>query len=837
MNILHGVWIPEGTTDFIQRGHLCLWVETDSVSKSKKTTQKGNPHPYHLPEDKLSGFFKNDLGISVMQNQLTTTTITLPTQQGQPLSSLVETTDLSEAITLEPWHIACYHLSPVIKGLLDIHLLASQNTGEVILGHDFLFWYHHAHVLRQIFSNDHYIPAIILEEVISTTKEKTKNFQLHYGWQIISEQYETYLQSAVEMMPFACIAGSQNGCYDKMTTLRHFSEVLLRNVIYATPFPQTASNKWSNTLLADCVSKLTKEIKTLKQLQEEAIYYQWVHWRKKLVGTVEEAGFHLCFQLKEADSKNPNYWSIDFLVSAKNDPSFKVTLADYWIMGAKAKQLLQKTFGNQFEKNLLIHLGTAARMYPKIWDGLETSEPTGMRLTLDEAFAFLKESAWILESAGFKVIVPAWWTPQGRQRLKIQLRNKGPQRSVSGGVNKTALTLSKIIEYDYVLAINGDPLTEQEWQQLVNAKTPLVQLRGQWIELERDKMQKMLEFWEKQGQETTQLTVQELLKKIAEAQDTFEISQDDALAEMLTRLRDDARLIPIENPPQLRATLREYQKRGVSWLQYLEQLGLCGCLADDMGLGKTMQVITHLLIEKLQTQQVLPNLLIVPTSVMGNWQKEVEKFSPDLRVMIHHGGQRLQEATAFKKAVTEYNIVITSYTLARKDEKLLKSAHWHRIVLDEAQNIKNPETAQTKAILKLTAERRLALTGTPVENRLMDLWSIFNFLNPNYLGKRTHFRSHFELPIQRTNDVAKATVLKKLVEPFILRRLKTDKRIIQDLPDKVENKQYCNLTKEQASLYQAVVKEVNSIIESTEGIERQGIILSTLMRLKQICNH
>jgi len=837
MNILHGVWIPEETTDFVQDGHLYLWVETDSVSNPKKTIQKGNPHPYHLSDDKLYGFFKNSLGISVTPNQFTTTTIILPTQHEKPLSSLVETTDLSEAITLKPWRIACYHLSPVIKGLLDIHLIASQNTDQVILGNDFLFWYNYVNVLRQVFFSDHYIPAIILEELVSTTKQNTKSFQLHYGWQLISEQYEAYLQSAVEMMPFACVAVSQNNCYDKMTTLRHFSEVLLRKVIYSTHFPQTANNKWSNTLLDDCLSRLTTDVKTLEQLKKESIYYQWVHWQKKLVGTAGGADFHLCFQLKEAESKETNHWSIDFLVSAKNDPSFRVTLADYWVMGAKAKELLQKTFGNQFEKNLLIDLGTAARMYPKIWAGLETSEPTGIQLTLDEAFVFLKESAWILESAGFKVIVPAWWTPQGRQRLKIQLRNRGSQKSVGGGVNKTALTLSKIIEYDYVIAINGEPLTEQEWQQLVNAKTPLVQLRGQWIELEPDKMQKMLEFWEKQGQETTQLTAQELLKKIAEAHDTFEISQDDALAEMLTRLRDDSRLIPIENPPQLRATLREYQKRGVSWLQYLEQLGLCGCLADDMGLGKTMQVITHLLIEKVQTQQILPNLLIVPTSVIGNWQKEVEKFSPDLRVMIHHGGQRLQEATAFKKAVTEYNIVITSYTLARKDEKLLKTVHWHRIVLDEAQNIKNPETAQTKAILKLGADRRLALTGTPVENRLMDLWSIFNFLNPNYLGKRTHFRSHFELPIQRTNDIAKVTVLKNLVEPFILRRLKTDKRIIQDLPDKVENKQYCNLTKEQASLYQAVVKEVNSIIESTEGIERQGIILSTLMRLKQICNH
>ncbi|OQW94074.1 MAG: ATP-dependent helicase [Beggiatoa sp. IS2] len=840
MNILHGIWIPEETTDFIQKGRFYLWVETDYVSKQKKSDQNENAHPCHLSGDKLSSFFKDCLNIGVTPNQLGTATLVLPTQSEKPLSSLAETTDSSEAVTLKPWHVACYNLSPIIKGLLDIYLVASQNAEYVILGNDFLFWHHYAHFLRQIFYKDHYIPALIYHELMPTPKTKIKHLEINYGWQLVSEQYETYLQLAVEMMPFACIAGnvSKNVCYDKVSILRHFSEVLLHHVVHSTRFPQTVSNRWSDTLLDNCLlAHAAVYIKGVNNSQEgEEIYRQWFNWRQKLVGNFEGSGFHLCFQLKEAPTSNINQWSIDFLVSAKNDPSFKVTLADYWVMGEKAKKLIQKTFGNQFEKNLLINLGTAARMYPKIWAGLETAEPTGLRITLDEAFAFLKESAWILESAGFKIIIPAWWTPEGRQRLKIQLRSRGPQKS-AGGANKNALTLSKIIEYDYVLAINGEPLTEQEWQQLVDAKTPLVRLRGQWIELDRDKMQKMLEFWEKQGQETTQLTVQELLRKIAEEQDTFEVSQEDALADILTRLRDDARLIPIENPPQLRATLREYQKRGVSWLQYLEQLGLNGCLADDMGLGKTMQVITHLLIEKVQTQQTLLNLLIVPTSVIGNWQKEVEKFSPNLQVMVHHGSQRLQEAAAFEKAVAEHDIVITSYTLARKDEKLLKSVNWHRIVLDEAQNIKNPETAQTKAILKLTGNHRLALTGTPVENRLMDLWSIFNFLNPNYLGKKTYFRNHFELPIQRTNDTAKATILKSLIEPFILRRLKTDKRIIQDLPDKVENKQYCNLTKEQASLYEAVVKEVNTTIETTEGIERQGLILSTLTRLKQICNH
>jgi SNF2 family DNA or RNA helicase len=232
-----------------------------------------------------------------------------------------------------------------------------------------------------------------------------------------------------------------------------------------------------------------------------------------------------------------------------------------------------------------------------------------------------------------------------------------------------------------------------------------------------------------------------------------------------------------------------------------------------------------------------PTLLIAPTSVIGNWQKEIEKFAPHLTTLIHHGSGREQDVDAFKQLGLQHDVLLTSYTLARKDVKLLGVLNWRRIVLDEAQNIKNPVAAQTKAILRLAADSRLALTGTPVENRLMDLWSIFNFLNPGYLGKQAHFRKIYELPIQRDNDPIQSATLKKLIQPFILRRLKTDKNIIKDLPDKVDNTIYCNLSKEQASLYEAVVNDVVEQVEATDGIQRQGLMLSTLMKLKQICNH
>jgi SNF2 family DNA or RNA helicase len=250
-----------------------------------------------------------------------------------------------------------------------------------------------------------------------------------------------------------------------------------------------------------------------------------------------------------------------------------------------------------------------------------------------------------------------------------------------------------------------------------------------------------------------------------------------------------------------------------------------------------LEVIARLLNEKENAADTPPTLIIAPTSVLSNWRREIERFAPDLRALVHQGSGRAKQEEAFQAACGAHDVVITSFAMARLDEKLLRGVAWQRVVVDEAQNIKNPQAAQTRAILKLPARHRMALTGTPVENRLLDLWSIFNFLNPGYLGKEAQFRKSFESPIQRGNDRERAATLKKLVEPFILRRVKTDKSIISDLPDKVEQKLFCNLTREQASLYEAVVKDVAERIEETSGMERRGLMLATLLRLKQICNH
>jgi SNF2 family DNA or RNA helicase len=883
VKVLHGSWVPSAVSDFIQPGSFYLWVETPVLKKSR--TNKQPIHPGHLAQDELATFILQELGIKESERQIAERIspkyFALPTANHQPLPSpeLVKYLEIEipeDYEGFEYWKVDCYEAVNsaktgysqsqkainIIKLLNDIHFLALYNSDEIQLGSDLLFWYHYTQAFKQVILKDQYIPALKYRELEATkTKKKGKQqtaraFEIYATWEIISLAYESNIKKYIEYMPLICAAGSETPkesieFFDKEALLRHFSESLLYNLVTHTPSTAGFDKQIADSLIHRCLYPHRHNPLTTNANLEE--YKQWLAWKTKITRTQNDTPFHLCLQLHSATPDNVDNWQMQFLVASKQDPSLKLALADYWTMSPKTKTGIYKEFGKDFETNLLLNLGYAARMYPKLWQGLETDSPTGLRLTLEEAFDFLKESAWVLEDAGFKVIVPAWYTPAGRRRAKIRLKTSSRNLSANKSKTKSYFDLDSLVQYQYDLAIGDQVVTPQEWEQLVNAKAPLVHFRGQWMELDRDKMQQLLEFWQSHADEQPEMTLLDLLQRSAESGEEWEIEHDQTLSEMMAKLQDKSQLEPISDLP-LQGTLREYQKRGVSWLQYLERLGLNGCLADDMGLGKSVQVIARLVQERefygVEEQEgdrenkgelaylspILPTLLIAPTSVVGNWQKEIAKFAPQLKTMVHHGSDRHQNGD-FKAACLQHDVVITSFTLVRKDEKVLSSVEWQRIVLDEAQNIKNPKAAQTKAILKLSAKHRLALTGTPVENRLLDLWSIFNFLNPGYLGKEAQFRKSFEIPIQKDNDRVKSVTLKKLVEPLILRRVKTDQSIIKDLPEKIEQKLYTNLTKEQASLYEVVVKDVEEKLQTTEGIQRKGLILSTLMKLKQICNH
>ncbi len=852
MHIIHGTWIPEDSHAFIQSGAFYLWVETDTPTGTSR--RRGDAvHPRHLVSTTLATFLTEKLGLresmpGTLARTLSMKYFLLPTAKGKPSPSfeLLRYADEEEPLEfdLAPWQVSCYQVSDIFSTLNDIHFIALNAAEDFQLGADLLFWHQYSQALKGIIAKDQYIPALKYQALPSAPAKgkRAKNidsFELHPGWELLSDTYETTIQRYVAAMPEVCTAGlnSPDGAalYDKESLLRHFSECLLNNVVTGTPFTAKFDQQIADTLLYGCVYPYRPVLQPSASTLED--YKHWLAWRANLTRAHTGASFTLCFRLEEASPTDLDNWQLHFLVAARHDPSLKLSLDEYWHLNPKARAEAARPFGQDFEKNLLLALGYAARIYPTIWNGLATDQPTGCRLNLDEAFAFLKESAWVLGDAGYTVIVPAWWTPQGRRRAKVRLKTSLRSPKGSTAASNGYFSLGAIISYEYQLSIGGQVVSAEEWQQLVNAKTPLVQFRGQWMELDRDKMQQLLEFWQTHQHEEQEITLLDMLKIGAESEDDLEWDHDQTLREMLSRLNDKNAFAPIEDPLNLQGTLRDYQKRGVGWLQYLENLGLNPCLADDMGLGKTLEVIARLLKEREEAGNIPPTLVIAPTSVLGNWRKEIERFAPQLRTLVHQGITRLKDKQNFAETSSKYDVVLTSFALARLDEKLLQSIEWHRVVVDEAQNIKNPHAAQTRAILKLAAPHRLALTGTPVENRLRDLWSIFNFLSPGYLGKEAQFRKTFELPIQKDNDMARSAALKKLVEPFILRRVKTDKRIIDDLPDKIEQKMYCTLSSEQASLYEAVVKDVEEQLNEAEGIQRKGLILSTLLKLKQICNH
>ena len=855
MHVVHGTWIPDDTEEFVQGGGFYLWVETDAPLRAKRGPSHGALHPRQLIDASLVAFLDEKLGIrdsyaDTISRSLCRRFFLLPSANDAPLPSFelqrYVDEEIPDSFELASWQLCCYPVPDVIRTLNDIHFVALNAAEDFQLGADFLFWHQFSQVIKQVIAREQYIPAIKYRAIEPASGKRAKSgknapaFELHPGWEILSHLYEAVIPKYVAAMPTLCAAGSTTPVTSvraREPLLRHFGEYLLRDVVTGTPLTAKNDQQFAGTFLYRAIYPYRPDVQPRSTADDLAEYRAWAGWREKLTQAQAAAGFTLGFQLEEAPAADADDWRLHFQVAAKRDPSHRLRLADYWELNPKARANLVRPFGSDFEKQLLLGLGHAARIYPELWRGLETSQPVGFRLTLDEAFSFLKENAWVLEDAGYTVSVPAWWTPEGRRRAKLRLKTSLRPAKGKTGAGSGYLGFDSIVAYQHELSIGDAVVSEEEWRQLVEAKTPLVRFRGQWMELDRDRMQQLLEFWQKHRDTEPELTIRDLLQATADAEDDLEWEHDPALHSMLSRLQDKSAFAPIEDPPELQGSLRDYQRRGVAWLGYLESLGLNPCLADDMGLGKTLEVIARLLDERRSGEAVGPTLVIAPTSVLGNWRKEIERFAPGLRTLVHQGSGRNKEERRFRDACRTRDVVITSFALARLDEKLLRSVNWGRVVVDEAQNIKNPEAAQTRAIAKLAAPRRLALTGTPVENRLRDLWSIFNFLNPGYLGKEAQFRKSFELPIQKENDPTRAAVLKRLVEPFILRRVKTDQRIIADLPEKTEQKVYCQLTPEQASLYAAVVKDVEEQLDEVEGIQRKGLILSTLLRLKQVCNH
>ena len=535
-------------------------------------------------------------------------------------------------------------------------------------------------------------------------------------------------------------------------------------------------------------------------------------------------------------------WRIGFALQAVDDPSLVVSAEDVWSDGPELTAIGRHV--SHPDEHLLRGLGRAARLVPMLGHALASAAPSECATDAAGIVTFLRDGAPVLEEAGFGVLAPPWWR-SSRRRLALRLKARTTSK---GGSSNGAIGLEELRDIRWEAILGDDTLGLTELRQLARLKQPLVRIRGQWVELHHDELMAAITAVGKRETAGDVMSAGEVLRSALGFEPgpgelpVAEVAADGWLGNLLSGA-EDRTLEPTPTPDGFIGQLRPYQERGLGWLTFLGDLGLGACLADDMGLGKTAQLLALLVQERAETsllpktrRRLGPTLVLCPMSLLGNWQHEATRFAPQLDVYVHHGPDRVA-GKAFTRRVGGVDLVLSTYGLATRDAELLANTRWHRLVLDEAQQIKNSAARTTQSVRSIPAERRIAMTGTPVENRLIELWSIMEFLNPGVLGSERIFRERFADPIEREADDEAAMKLRQITGPFVLRRLKTDRTVIADLPEKLEMKEFCNLTREQATLYQAVVDDMLARIDEADGIERRGLVLATMMKLKQVCNH
>ncbi|MBU3126316.1 DEAD/DEAH box helicase [Clostridium tagluense] len=581
----------------------------------------------------------------------------------------------------------------------------------------------------------------------------------------------------------------------------------------------------------------------------EYLNYEWIEklWQKlnnsfsEMIGEYEGS----VSEFFSSFSTNINLVGRVFfhLVESKKDNYPFAFLATYSVNDAKSgtsKHLPLKNalieYGENNKKllNLLSTVNKASEKSELISELVDTGEifhPLG--LSAAEAFTFLKEIP-LYEESGILCRIPKWWKNKSESlRMSVSVGNSTPSR----------VNLEALVDFDAKLFLGEETITADEIKKLLSEAEGLAFIKGKWVEVNHEKLKQMLKAFEKAQKlmESKDINMVEAMRFQLNAQkvlnvskDTFdlEVTNGQWLNSVVDKLCNPEKIEEINCGDDFNANLRVYQERGISWLHFMKALGLGACLADDMGLGKTVQVIA--LLNYIRTNKQEKTLLIIPASLIGNWMSEIQKFAPSLRYYVIHPSENKKLGEDDSKYMENYDLFITTYAMISKFE-WIKNITWDSVILDEAQAIKNPGSIQTKTVKQLKARYRIAMTGTPIENRLSDLWSLFDFLNKGLLGSAKEFSGFIKKLKESQMDYSK---LKKVVSPFILRRLKTDKAVINDLPEKIEMKTYATLTKKQVMIYNKLVIDLKQKLESKEeGIERKGIVISSLMKFKQICNH
>ena len=849
MQLLHLHWLTPVQPE--QHGRLFVWAEagvTNQLSGHKRKKQ-AQPHPRTASPQALRQLIAA-MGLP-FELPVESTLIWLPANRFGPLPPPELGQNLNgddEPPALRQWTITGLVLNALQALSLLTYLHQHDLPPAVRLGSDGHYWQTAFSFALELLARQ-----LVRPTLVHMPGKQTLRFESRWQPLLDGDDEARRVARLAAAMPPVCRADAANPVetIPQHAILDSFLNYLTDTAMRRWAAKQEPSFPSSNDPTAAWLRALFAVDPTIQASAGQMQHFTGAFraWERTLT-VAGDKQYRVALRLEAPDQqedkqtkKSETVWQLNYLLQARDDASLLVPAAEVWNTKGGVLQTLDRHFERPQER-LLTGLGYAARFFQPIQRSLQRRAPANTRLTTDEAYAFLRQCAPHLQRAGFGLLVPPWWNKPGTRlgvRLKLNSTStlKGQTQISSGHMN-----LENLINYRWQLSLGDTELSREEFDALVALKSPLVQIRGQWVQLDAEQIEAAIHFWRRQDfegnlslHEAMQLGLGGETQHAGLSVDGVEL--DSWLQSWLNRLQGDEKLELLPTPAGVRAVLRPYQQYGYSWLHFASRWGLGVILADDMGLGKTVQALT--MIQRLKEEMgrlPAPILLICPTSVVTNWEIEKQKFTPDLQTLVHQGGERLREA-ALIEAAKASDVLLTSYALVRRDGATLKQIEWFGVILDEAQNIKNANTKQAQTIRKLTADFRLALTGTPVENRLSELWSIMHFLNPGYLGGERKFRQDFILPIEKYGDKDAAQKLRNMTRPLLLRRVKTDPTVIQDLPDKQEVKVYCPLSEEQATLYEAVVRDALAAIDEQEegGMARKGLVLSMLMQLKQVCNH
>ncbi len=867
------IWQAAWNTD----GNLHLWGESREPAITHLASLKGNAeqsegstdtsgdqqaptHPFAISVETIQADLEE---LEYEATSSGTISVTLPTLGGMPdrpprfRSDLLDTNG-TETARLGLWNVPAVGLD-TLEAIAFLTSLPSELPQSLRLGDSVLFWREASKLLLDLLTRGRFLPGLIHSAS-----------QWRSLWHLLPTEDKDHerLSYLAEAMPPVCRAfvpypGAKT--IEPSALLESFltqgADALIRAFLSRHDLLSAVADKELPprfALSSVWLASLTQQDGLVQGPEYELLQFEerLKSWAGGLLAVGKKHQLTTVFRLIPPPEQSPSgeeKWIVEFLLQAASNASQELPAAQLWAGDIGFLQSSDYS-AEELEQRLLRDLGDALHVFPQLHLALADTFPTHVALSTEEAYAFLRQSAKLLEQHGFVVELPSWWSqPEAAVGLELSVRGDDVDLSPAGG---GFLAAQELLDFSWKVSLGDSELTLDSFRKLVEQQTPLVRVDNTWVELQPNRLRATLEFLEKQT-ENSKIRFVDALRLglgVEHNEEILPVTGFHTSGWIKQLLETDTHQLPLLTEPEgFVGSLREYQREGLSWLALLGKVGIGGCLADDMGLGKTVQLLSLLLHERQLAKEqnddsiLGPTLLLVPMSIIANWEEEAARFAPSLTVYTHHGSGR-ESGRQFVEKVAATDLVISTYSLAHRDSELMASVPWRRIALDEAQNIKNLEAKQTKAVRRLAEQtselpnregpcQRLALTGTPLENHLEELWSIFDFLNPGFIGTLKDFRTRFVIPIERYRKKEAASGLNRLIQPFVLRRLKTDPKIVSDLPEKMEMEVFTGLSDEQAALYQSIVEQMLPQVEQASGIHRKGLVLSTITKLKQICNH